>query len=112
MILPQSSAFVSLRARLSVVNSSGYAPPPLKPTYAATRKTAKDEIKWQELLSRELLWESLVTTLCHCSHQTSGPCRRAMNAHAGKCKASISRQTKSRCRGVSWDQATSVPKER
>lgn len=26
MILPQSSAFVSLRARLSVVHSSGYVP--------------------------------------------------------------------------------------
>jgi vacuole morphology and inheritance protein 14 len=56
MILPQSSAFVSLRARLAVVNSSGYAPPPSKPGYAAptgTRKIGvKDEIKWQELLSR------------------------------------------------------------
>jgi vacuole morphology and inheritance protein 14 len=30
MILPQSSAFVSLRARLSVVHSSGYVPTPAK----------------------------------------------------------------------------------
>jgi hypothetical protein len=30
MILPQSSAFVSLRARLSVVHSSGYVPTPSK----------------------------------------------------------------------------------
>lgn len=54
MILPQSSAFVSLRARLAVVNSSGYAPPQSKPGYsqpAGPRKTGKDEIKWQELLS-------------------------------------------------------------
>jgi len=55
MILPQSSAFVSLRARLAVVNSSGYAPPPARPGYAAPmgRKSGKEEIKWQELLSRE-----------------------------------------------------------
>jgi hypothetical protein len=57
MILPQSSAFVSLRARLAVVNSSGYAPPPARPGYAAPtgRKSGKEEIKWQELLSRELV---------------------------------------------------------
>ncbi|KAL7423040.1 hypothetical protein Q5752_002339 [Cryptotrichosporon argae] len=60
MILPQSSAFVSLRARLSVVNSSGYAPvvaPPPKSSFAppaatgARAKQGKEEIKWTELLS-------------------------------------------------------------
>jgi len=60
MILPQSSAFVSLRARLSVVHSSGYVPTQPKPNTgtfpnaaAATRSklVGKDEIKWQELLS-------------------------------------------------------------
>lgn len=56
MILPQSSAFVSLRARLSVVNSSGYVPPPNKPNYSAnvgSGRTKVGEIKWQELLARE-----------------------------------------------------------
>ncbi|BEJ17325.1 hypothetical protein CspHIS471_0607260 [Cutaneotrichosporon sp. HIS471] len=55
MILPQSSAFVSLRARLAVVNASGYTPPPSKPSYAQPtggRSTArKDGIQWQDLLS-------------------------------------------------------------
>ncbi len=61
MILPQSSAFVSLRARLSVVHSSGYVPsqtkaPSTTPFSAATttsrsRLGGKEEIKWQELLS-------------------------------------------------------------
>jgi vacuole morphology and inheritance protein 14 len=54
MILPQSSAFVSLRARLAVVNSSGYAPPPARAGYAPpVRKSGRDEIKWSELLSRK-----------------------------------------------------------
>ncbi|ORY25662.1 vacuolar protein 14 C-terminal Fig4p binding-domain-containing protein [Naematelia encephala] len=59
MILPQSSAFVSLRARLSIVHSSGYVPSVPKPsTFSAAAASAtrsklggKDEIKWQELLS-------------------------------------------------------------
>lgn len=56
MILPQSSAFVSLRNRLSVVNASGYTPPPSKPSYAQPtgRPTGirKDGgIQWQDLLS-------------------------------------------------------------
>ncbi|TXT15887.1 hypothetical protein VHUM_00390 [Vanrija humicola] len=55
MILPQSSAFVSLRARLSVVNSSGYVPPPNKPnSYSGnvgSGRTKVGEIKWQELLA-------------------------------------------------------------
>ncbi|ORX37306.1 vacuolar protein 14 C-terminal Fig4p binding-domain-containing protein [Kockovaella imperatae] len=58
MILPQSSAFVSLRARLSIVHSSGYQPSPAKSVSttsnvvaAARSKFTKDEIKWQELLS-------------------------------------------------------------
>lgn len=59
MILPQSSAFVSLRARLAVVNSSGYAPPPSKPGYAAPtgggrKVNVKDGIQWQELLARKI----------------------------------------------------------
>lgn len=55
MILPQSSAFVSLRNRLSVVNASGYTPPPSKPSYAqptgrpGVRKDGG--IQWQDLLS-------------------------------------------------------------
>lgn len=55
MILPQSSAFTSLRARLAVVNSSGYVPPVTRPGYAhptgAGRKTEKDKIGWEQLLS-------------------------------------------------------------
>ncbi|KAK8858670.1 hypothetical protein IAR55_002899 [Kwoniella newhampshirensis] len=62
MILPQSSAFVSLRARLSVVHSSGYvataatkstSTTPFGTTTSTTRSKlgTKEEIKWQELLS-------------------------------------------------------------
>ncbi|EKC97889.1 hypothetical protein A1Q2_07892 [Trichosporon asahii var. asahii CBS 8904] len=52
MILPQSSAFTSLRARLAVVNSSGYVPPVTRPGYAQpSRKTEKDKIGWDSLLS-------------------------------------------------------------
>ncbi|KAK4687057.1 vacuole morphology and inheritance protein 14, partial [Tremellales sp. Uapishka_1] len=61
MILPQSSAFVSLRARLSVVHSSGYVPMVPKPATASTFTAAaaatrsklgiKEEIKWGELLN-------------------------------------------------------------
>lgn len=58
MILPQSSAFTSLRARLAVVNSSGYVPPVTRPGYShptgGGRKTEKDTIRWEQLLSREL----------------------------------------------------------
>lgn len=75
MILPQSSAFVSLRARLMAVHSGGYIPTqakalvptlycslylltPLRSTFTSAAGTArsklagKEEIKWQELLSR------------------------------------------------------------
>ncbi|ODN81757.1 hypothetical protein L202_02141 [Cryptococcus amylolentus CBS 6039] len=56
MILPQSTAFISLRARLQVVHSSGYVPTTIKPSTSSTFGTArskigKEEIKWQELLS-------------------------------------------------------------
>nr|XP_019045512.1 vacuole morphology and inheritance protein 14 [Kwoniella bestiolae CBS 10118]OCF24442.1 vacuole morphology and inheritance protein 14 [Kwoniella bestiolae CBS 10118] len=62
MILPQSSAFISLRARLSVVHSSGYIPistsksstgSTFSSAAAATKSRLgnKEEIKWQELLS-------------------------------------------------------------
>nr|XP_018262242.1 vacuole morphology and inheritance protein 14 [Kwoniella dejecticola CBS 10117]OBR84400.1 vacuole morphology and inheritance protein 14 [Kwoniella dejecticola CBS 10117] len=62
MILPQSSAFISLRARLSVVHSSGYVPiassksstgSTFSSAAAATKSRLgnKEEIKWQELLS-------------------------------------------------------------
>ncbi|WRT67889.1 uncharacterized protein IL334_004863 [Kwoniella shivajii] len=62
MILPQSSAFISLRARLSVVHSSGYVPissaksstPSTFSSAAAATKSRlgnKEEIRWQELLS-------------------------------------------------------------
>lgn len=34
MILPQSTAFISLRARLQVVHSSGYVPTTTKPLVA------------------------------------------------------------------------------
>ncbi|KAF9480691.1 ARM repeat-containing protein [Pholiota conissans] len=57
MLLPQSSAFVSLRNRLNAVNSAGFLQiAPTKPTstVAATLNTRskinRDEIKWQELL--------------------------------------------------------------
>ncbi|WVF68911.1 hypothetical protein IAT40_003684 [Kwoniella sp. CBS 6097] len=61
MILPQSSAFISLRARLSVVHSSGYVPIASNKSTPSTFSAAasatrsklgnKEEIKWQELLS-------------------------------------------------------------
>ncbi|KAK7062044.1 heat repeat-containing protein [Favolaschia claudopus] len=54
MLLPQSSAFVSLRNRLNAVNSAGFlhiAPKPAMPSMAGTRsKIGREEIKWQELL--------------------------------------------------------------
>ncbi|KZT05649.1 ARM repeat-containing protein [Laetiporus sulphureus 93-53] len=55
MLLPQSSAFVSLRNRLSAVNSAGFlhiAPKSTVGNISSTRsKIGRDEIKWQELLS-------------------------------------------------------------
>ncbi|WVQ80690.1 hypothetical protein IAT38_002795 [Cryptococcus sp. DSM 104549] len=57
MILPQSTAFISLRARLQVVHSSGYVPTTVKPTTSSTpfgsarSKLGKEEVKWQELLA-------------------------------------------------------------
>ncbi|KAF9021519.1 ARM repeat-containing protein [Hymenopellis radicata] len=54
MLLPQSSAFVSLRNRLNAVNSAGFLHIAPKTTLAgglSTRsKIGRDEIKWQELL--------------------------------------------------------------
>ncbi|KAG6885611.1 hypothetical protein C0993_012358 [Termitomyces sp. T159_Od127] len=55
MLLPQSSAFISLRNRLNAVNSAGFlhiAPKPKRaPGPLSTRsKLARDEIKWQDLL--------------------------------------------------------------
>ncbi|EGO02004.1 hypothetical protein SERLA73DRAFT_104235 [Serpula lacrymans var. lacrymans S7.3] len=53
MLLPQSSAFVSLRNRLNAVNSAGFlhiAPKPPINTIASRSKIGRDEIKWQELL--------------------------------------------------------------
>lgn len=62
MILPQSSAFISLRARLSVVQSAGYVPSTQNSrtssatsnVVSATRSKLsggnKDEIRWSELL--------------------------------------------------------------
>jgi len=55
MLLPQSSAFISLRNRLNAVNSAGFlhiAPKPSTVVSVATRsKLARDEIKWPELLA-------------------------------------------------------------
>ncbi|KAJ7228314.1 vacuolar protein 14 C-terminal Fig4p binding-domain-containing protein [Mycena pura] len=54
MLLPQSSAFVSLRNRLNAVNSAGFlhiAPKSSVASTVSTRsKIGRDEIKWQELL--------------------------------------------------------------
>ncbi|KDQ64426.1 hypothetical protein JAAARDRAFT_225710 [Jaapia argillacea MUCL 33604] len=53
MLLPQSSAFVSLRNRLNAVNSAGFLHIAPKPNSVLTSrsKIGRDEIKWQELLS-------------------------------------------------------------
>ncbi|KZT71480.1 ARM repeat-containing protein [Daedalea quercina L-15889] len=55
MLLPQSSAFVSLRNRLSAVNSAGFlhiAPKSTVTSISSTRsKLGREDIKWQELLS-------------------------------------------------------------
>ncbi|KAH9938004.1 ARM repeat-containing protein [Fomitopsis serialis] len=55
MLLPQSSAFVSLRNRLSAVNSAGFlhiAPKSTVASISSTRsKLGREDIKWQELLS-------------------------------------------------------------
>ncbi|KAK2466024.1 hypothetical protein APHAL10511_001666 [Amanita phalloides] len=53
MLLPQSTAFVSLRNRLSAVNSAGFlhiAPKSTVSTIASRSKLGRDDIKWQELL--------------------------------------------------------------
>ncbi|KAF8165594.1 vacuolar protein 14 C-terminal Fig4p binding-domain-containing protein [Crassisporium funariophilum] len=53
MLLPQSSAFVSLRNRLNAVNSAGFlqiAPKSALGPLAGRSKIGRDEIKWQELL--------------------------------------------------------------
>ncbi|KAL6305771.1 ARM repeat-containing protein [Sparassis latifolia] len=55
MLLPQSTAFVSLRNRLNAVNSAGFlhiAPKSTVGNLSSTRsKLGREEIKWQELLS-------------------------------------------------------------
>lgn len=54
MLLPQSTAFVSLRNRLNAVNSAGFlhiAPKSTVNPLSTRSKLGRDEIKWQELLS-------------------------------------------------------------
>ncbi|KAH8118697.1 ARM repeat-containing protein [Phellopilus nigrolimitatus] len=55
MLLPQSSAFVSLRNRLNAVNSAGFlhiAPRSSSTTFTGRSKLGRgEEIKWQELLT-------------------------------------------------------------
>ncbi|KIJ57093.1 hypothetical protein M422DRAFT_218953 [Sphaerobolus stellatus SS14] len=54
MLLPQSSAFMSLRNRLSAVSSMGFlhiAPKGGLSTAATRSKLSREEIKWQDLLS-------------------------------------------------------------
>ncbi|KAI5120665.1 hypothetical protein M0805_006954 [Coniferiporia weirii] len=55
MLLPQSSAFVSLRNRLNAVNSAGFlhiAPKSTAATFSGRSKLGRtEEIKWQELLT-------------------------------------------------------------
>ncbi|KAG1764479.1 hypothetical protein EV702DRAFT_1215443 [Suillus placidus] len=54
MLLPQSTAFVSLRNRLNAVNSAGFlhiAPKATPNPIASRSKLGRDEIKWQELLN-------------------------------------------------------------
>ncbi|KAJ8593153.1 ARM repeat-containing protein [Rhizopogon salebrosus TDB-379] len=54
MLLPQSTAFVSLRNRLNAVNSAGFlhiAPKSAPNPIASRSKLGRDEIKWQELLN-------------------------------------------------------------
>ncbi|CEL63676.1 hypothetical protein RSOLAG1IB_05437 [Rhizoctonia solani AG-1 IB] len=56
MILPQSSAFVSLSRRLGAVGSMGVQQTPQRASTVAAQvtnrtKVTRDEIKWQELLS-------------------------------------------------------------
>lgn len=58
MLLPQSSAFATLRNRLSAVSSMG---PGVRSTYAQTARskvTTRDEIKWSELLTHFRLVQS------------------------------------------------------
>ncbi|KAH7919535.1 ARM repeat-containing protein [Leucogyrophana mollusca] len=53
MLLPQSSAFVSLRNRLNAVNSAGFlhiAPKSAAGSLSTRSKIGREEIKWQELL--------------------------------------------------------------
>jgi len=50
MLLPQSSAFVSLRNRLNAVNSIGFLPKSAIAPLSTRSKIARDDIKWQELL--------------------------------------------------------------
>ncbi|KAG0702425.1 vacuolar protein 14 C-terminal Fig4p binding-domain-containing protein [Suillus ampliporus] len=54
MLLPQSTAFVSLRNRLNAVNSAGFlhiAPKATPNPIASRSKLGRDDIKWQDLLN-------------------------------------------------------------
>ncbi|KAG9317824.1 vacuolar protein 14 C-terminal Fig4p binding-domain-containing protein [Chiua virens] len=54
MLLPQSSAFVSLRNRLNAVNSAGFlhiAPKSTVTSISSRTKMSQSEIKWQDLLA-------------------------------------------------------------
>jgi len=54
MLLPQSTAFVSLRNRLNAVNSAGFlhiAPKSAPNPITSRSKLGRDDIKWQELLN-------------------------------------------------------------
>lgn len=54
MLLPQSTAFVSLRNRLNAVNSAGFlhiAPKSSTSMAAARSKIGREDIRWQELLA-------------------------------------------------------------
>ncbi|KXN92318.1 hypothetical protein AN958_08549 [Leucoagaricus sp. SymC.cos] len=54
MLLPQSSAFVSLRNRLNAVNSAGFlhiAPKSTSNVVSTRSRIGREEIKWQELLT-------------------------------------------------------------
>ncbi|KZT60729.1 ARM repeat-containing protein [Calocera cornea HHB12733] len=53
MLLPQSTAFISLRNRLNAVSALGFLhiAPKTSNVAAARSKLSRDEVKWQELLS-------------------------------------------------------------
>ncbi len=84
MLLPQSSAFVSLRNRLSAVSSMGFLHIPkasYTPSVATTRSkiSTRDEIKWQELLSRE--WRQFTRKPGVLTPRTLSDFRQVQNKH-------------------------------